>query len=90
MELKEYLKMIKDMMLIENELGLELSETMRIALIQEIAKDLRTQEINKRPDNNLITDKQKNYLMAHGYTRDAVEKMTREEASKLIGESYQR
>jgi hypothetical protein len=86
MNIEEYVKMISDIIKIEKEQGLVLSETMRIAILQEVAKDLRTQEINKKPDGNIITDKQKNYLIAHDYPRNDVEKMTRDDASKIISE----
>lgn len=79
---------MKEMINMEKDMGISLSEPIRIVILQEIAKDLRTQEINKKPDSNLITDKQKNYLIAHGYTREAIDKMTRDEATKIIGELY--
>ena len=53
-----------------------------IAILQEVGKDKRTEQINEASSDGLATDKQKKYLQDLGVEFD--DSITRKEASGLI------
>jgi len=95
MKVKEYFEILKEIKKTEKKEKVQLSENLVITILQEMGKDRRTRNYNKKPsqapespkkeqDKELATEKQKKALDRIGIDYD--EDITKREAWKILND----